>query len=220
MYRTFDYIESYSLTVLRIAALIWMGLVAIGLVLICWRLLRNRSAAWLINANMLTALLVLAGCTCVDLGRMAAAWNVTHAREVGGRGVQLDLCYLNELGSSALVPLLELERRPDLPAELRDRVQWLREKALRELADAQADWHGWTLRGAGRLADAQAIVAGHRLPAPRPLNRQCDGRERVPEPPAAAALVPVESNEVTVEENVAEVDGNVATAPLTGNAAR
>jgi hypothetical protein len=220
MYRTFDYIESYSLTVLRIAALIWMGLVAIGLVLICWRLLRNRSAAWLINANMLAALLVLAGCTCVDFGRMAAAWNVTHAREVGGRGVELDLCYLNELGASALVPLLELETRPDLPAELRDRVQWLREKTLRELAEAQADWHGWTLRGAGRLAAAQAIVAGHRLPAPRPLNRQCDGRERVPEPPPAAALVRDESNETTAGENAAGLDGNAATAPLTGNAAR
>ncbi len=185
IYRTFDYIESYSLTVLRIAALIWMGLVAVGLVLICYRLLRNRSGAWLINANMLAALLVLAASTCVDLGRMAAAWNVSHAREVGGRGVQLDLCYLNELGSSALLPLLELETRPDLPAELRDRVQWLRAQKLQHLAEAQADWHGWTLRGAGRLAEAQAIAAGHRLPPPRPLHRQCDGREIVPPPPPA-----------------------------------
>jgi hypothetical protein len=173
IYRTFDYIESYSLTVLRIAALIWMGLVAVGLILICYRLLRNRSGAWLINANMLAALLVLAGTTCVDLGRVAAAWNVRHAREVGGHGVQLDLCYLNELGSSALLPLLELETRPDLPAELRDRVQWLRAQTLRDLAEAQADWHGWTLRGAGRLAAARAIVAEHRLQPP-PLTENAD----------------------------------------------
>ena len=59
MLRTFDYIEAYSLTRLRIAALIWMGLVAVGLVLICYRLLRGKSGAWLINANMLAALLVL-----------------------------------------------------------------------------------------------------------------------------------------------------------------
>ena len=213
IYRTVDYIESYSLTVLRIAALIWMGLVAVGLVLICYRLLRNRSGTWLINANMLAALLVLAGATCVDLGRVAAAWNVRHAREVGGRGVQLDLCYLNELGSSALLPLLELETRTDLPVDLRDRVQWLRAEALHDLAERQADWHGWTLRGAGRLAAAQAIVAGHRLPPPRPLDRQCDGRERVVQPPPAPPQPAATANSDLPEENA-------AVAPLTGNAGR
>jgi hypothetical protein len=38
--RTLDYIEAYSLTRLRIAALAWMALVAVGLVLVSWRLLR------------------------------------------------------------------------------------------------------------------------------------------------------------------------------------
>ena len=52
MLRTVDYIEAYSLTRLRIAALIWMALVAIGLVLICVRLWRGKSGAWLINANL------------------------------------------------------------------------------------------------------------------------------------------------------------------------
>ena len=44
MLRTFDYIESYSLTRLRIAALVWMALVAIGLILICVRLWRRKTA--------------------------------------------------------------------------------------------------------------------------------------------------------------------------------
>jgi hypothetical protein len=214
MLRTFDYIESYSLTELRIAALIWMGLVAIGLALICYRLLRDKSAAWLINANMLAALIVVAGATCVDFGRTAAAWNVRHALEVGGRGVELDLCYLNGLGASALLPLLELETRPNLPAEFRDRVRWLRAQALDRLAETQADWHGWTLRGAGRLAAAQAIVAEHRLPAPRPLNRQCDGREYVA--PAAAP----EEMPPAPDENVSLPEQNGTAAPLTANAAR
>src|SRR5437868_12701258 len=141
-----------------------MALVAIGLVLICWRLLRNRSAAWLINANLLAALLVLAGCTCADLGRVTAAWNVRHAREVGGRGVQLDLCYLRDLGPSALLPLIELETRPNLPESFRNKVVGVRTRMMERLAAAQADWHGWTLRNAGRLAEAQRIVAEYRLP--------------------------------------------------------
>ena len=104
--RTVDYVEAYSLTRLRIAALVWMGLVGLGLVLICWRMLRGRSGAWLINANAAAALVVLAAGCVVDLGAVAAAWNVRHARETGGQGAGLDVCYLNELGPSALVSLV------------------------------------------------------------------------------------------------------------------
>ena len=43
--RTIDYIESSMLTAWRIAALAWMALVALGLVLICWRILAGRSIA-------------------------------------------------------------------------------------------------------------------------------------------------------------------------------
>jgi hypothetical protein len=190
MLRTFDYIEAYSLTRLRIAALIWMGLVAIGLALICYRLLRGKSGAWLINANMLAALLALGFCASVDLGRMAAAWNIRHAREAGGRGAALDLCYLNSLGSSALLPLVEMETRPRLPAELGVRLAWLRTRTMTALAESQGDWHGWTLRGAGRLATARMLVAQHRLPAFQSGElRDCDGRLYPPEPPAPAVVV-------------------------------
>lgn len=181
MLRTMDYVEAYSLTVLRIAALVWMALVALGLALICYRLLRSRSGAWLINANLLVATLVLAGCSWVDLGAFAAAWNVRHAREVGGAGAVIDLCYLNELGPSALAPLIELESRR-LPPELRDRVQWVRSRAMDRLMQNQADWHGWTLRNAGRLAAAEALAAERRLPRHRDDYRQCGGHPYPPTP--------------------------------------
>jgi Domain of unknown function (DUF4173) len=187
MVRTLDYIDAYSLTRLRIAALIWMALVAVGLALICYRLLRDRSGAWLINANLLAALLVLAAGSTVDLGRMAAAWNVRHAREVGGRGAALDLCYLNQLGPSALLPLIELESR-SLPGELRDRVAWLRTRKLTELEATQADWHGWTWRGARRLAAARALVEARRLPRHPDGERHCHGSPLPPPPPQMQAL--------------------------------
>jgi hypothetical protein len=196
MLRTMDYVEAYSLTVLRIAALIWMALVALGLALICYRLLRGKSGAWLINANLLAAALVLAGACCVDLGHVAADWNVRHAREAGGPGAAIDLCYLNALGPSAVLPLIELESRP-LPAELRERVQWLRSRAIDQLAGNQADWHGWTLRNAGRLANAQALAAERRLPPHAADYRQCDGRPWPPTPhrdeaPDTNVAVPVQ----------------------------
>ena len=182
MLRTFDYIDAYSLTRFRIAALVWMGLVAVGLVLITWRMLRDRSAAWLLNANALAAALVLGAISVTDLGEVAAAWNVRHAREVGGRGVELDLCYLRGLGASALIPLAELEQRPLAPA-FADRVRAVRREGLTDLMAAQSDWHDWTARGARRLARLQAILpAGERGSGFE--RRECDGAAIPPPPPA------------------------------------
>jgi len=183
--RTCDYIAVYMLTAWRIAAIAWMGLVALGLVLICWRMLRGKSARWLINGNALAAALMLAVSTVVDLDAVAAKWNVNHARESGGAGVPLDLCQLNRMGSSALLPLIELEHEPLTPA-FRDRVRSVREQVLTGqaywtadgLAGRQADWRRWTWRDARRLSDAQAAL-GPRPPASLPLkqgeNRACDG---------------------------------------------
>ncbi len=175
MHRTLDYIEAYSLTRLRIAALIWMALVAIGLVLICVRLWRRKSGPWLINANLAAALLALSACSAIDLGAMAARWNVRHAREVGGAGVRLDLCYLGNLGPSALLPLIELESRPIGP-RFRERASWTRNLIMDRLATSQDDWHGWTFRNARRSAEARRLVAQRRLPRFSADIRGCDGR--------------------------------------------
>jgi hypothetical protein len=173
--RTLDYVEAYSLTRLRIAALVWMVLVAIGLILICVRLWRGKSGAWLINANLAFALLALSACAVVDLGAVASAWNVRHAREAGGRGVRLDLCYLNGLNASALLPLVELESRPIAP-RFRERVSWTRNLIMDRLATSQGDWHGWTFRNARRLAEARRLVAERHLPRFSANVRNCDGR--------------------------------------------
>lgn len=175
--RTIDYVQAYSLTILRIAALEWMALVAVGLVLILWRMLRGYSAAWLINANALAVALVLTATSMVDLGATAAAWNVQHAREAGGKGSALDLCYLNELGQSSLVSLVALERQPGLAPEFAERVAWARHRVLADTLRKQANG-GWTWRNARRLQAIEAMLGGARLAAP-PSNgeygRACDG---------------------------------------------
>ncbi len=154
-----DYVQVYALTALRIAALVWMGLVAVGLILICWRMIKGLSAAWLINANVLAAGVVLAACSLVDLDAVAAEWNVHHAREVGGAGEPLDLCYLQRLGVAALVPLSELEARP-LNAAFRSRVDGVRSEALQTLIRQQSQWRGWSWRGQRRLDRALVLVPG------------------------------------------------------------
>jgi hypothetical protein len=191
MLRTIDYIEAYLLTELRIEALIWMGLVALGLVLICLRLALGKTSAWLINANLLAASLVLLASAAIDYDRIAAGWNVRHAREVGGRGSAIDLCYLNQMMDPALLPLIELEGRRLRP-ELRERVTWLRNLATDRLEARQERWDGWDWRGARRLAAARETVAARKLPRYRAQPRQCDGKPhlRVEVAPPAPAPVP------------------------------
>ena len=192
--RTIDYIEAYSLTGLRIAALIWMALVALGLMLIVWRMLRGRSAGWLIDANVAAALAVLGGSTMIDLGATAAAWNVRHAREVGGKGAALDLCYLDGLGSSALTSLVTLELRPDLKPDFAGRVAWVRHRALHATLDRQRGGD-WTWRDSRRLRQVRTMLAGSRLPVPSagPTGRDCNGF--LLPPPASVTPAPAEAPE-------------------------
>ncbi|MFN5820613.1 MAG: DUF4173 domain-containing protein, partial [Novosphingobium sp.] len=173
MLRLYDYIDAYSLTRLRIAALAWMGLVAVGLGLIGWRLLKQKSAPWLIHANCFAAALLLCTYAFVDTGAVAAQWNVRHAREVDGTGAGIDLCYLAELGPSALLPLIELESRP-LDPMLQQRVKMLREQVQYRQAQVLSEG-GWTLLGEYRLTRAAAL--GAVLPKAPPNPRyDCSGQ--------------------------------------------
>ena len=175
--RTVRYVEEYELTAWRIAALAWMALVAIGLMLICGRIWFAKSARWLINANALTAALVLVPCCFVDISASAAQWNVRHAREAGGSGQPIDLCYLSHMGAPALLPLIELERRP-LPPDLAARVINVRSALFDQLAADQARWWSWTPHGAMRLARAQSLLGPvyPRTPLlPPTAERHCDG---------------------------------------------
>ncbi|WP_054531020.1 DUF4173 domain-containing protein [Erythrobacter sp. SG61-1L] len=190
--RTVDYVEAYSLTVLRISALLWMALVAVGLVLVLWRMFAGKSAAWLINANLGAAGLLLTGVCFVDLGAVAAEWNVRHAREVDGDGAVLDLCYLNGLGGSALVPLIRLEQS-DLPDELHQRVRNVRLVVHHRLRD-DVQHGGWDVRSRQQLAEASALLGGRIGPRLVDWDYGCDGERLeayIPPAPSAAAPVPV-----------------------------
>ncbi|QDZ08250.1 DUF4173 domain-containing protein [Sphingomonas panacisoli] len=208
--RTTDYIAAYSLTVLRIAALLWMGLVAIGLVLIVWRMLRGKSSAWLINANAAAAGIVLFACTIVDLGSVAATWNVRHAKEAGGAGQALDLCYLNQLNASALTALVEMEQRPGLSPDFAQRLAWVRHGTL-EATRNSLKGDSWTWRNQRRMAQIAAMLGGRPLPAPPTIGRNgrnCDG-----------SLIPDPAPAPDADASEPQRDAN-ASAPLTNEAVR
>lgn len=190
--RTLDYVQAYSLTRFRLAALLWMGLVTIGLVLIIWRMLFRKSGVWLINANALALGIVLSTACVCDLGAIAAYWNVRHARDVGGTGAALDVCYLQALGPSALLPLLELEQQKLRP-DLRTRAVAVQVQDLQVLRSRQLQWRRWTWQGARQLDGAEQILVLHpQLGRPSIGSRGCDQQE--PEP----ATVPPSSTAATV----------------------
>jgi hypothetical protein len=99
------YVAAYSLTYLRLAAFIWMGLVAAGLVLMLIQIKLKKPNSWLIGANAISLALVLYACCFVNAPRLVASYNVEHSRENGGTGPQLDLLYLASLGPQALPPV-------------------------------------------------------------------------------------------------------------------
>jgi hypothetical protein len=185
--RTANYVEAFGLTRFRLVAMIWMVMVGIGLLLICWRMLRDHDGHWLIDANARLALVVLAALSIVDLGAITAAWNVRHAREVDGTGAWLDVGYLRSLDSSAAVSLVELEQATTV-ASLRDRLAPVRADTVGSMRRRQARWTGWTWRDARRLQKIERLTAA-RAPATPGDRRDPDGR--LPPLPVEPAPPPV-----------------------------
>lgn len=137
------YVATYSLTYLRLTAFIWMGLVAVGLLLILARIILRKSTYWLITANAITLALVLYGCCFLNAPWLVASYNVEHSREVSGKGQNLDARYVRSLGPQAL-PALESHREKLL-------VYWAGNEGrchdrARDAFVSHKNWRDWSFR--------------------------------------------------------------------------
>ncbi|MBB6255209.1 DUF4173 domain-containing protein [Nitrospirillum iridis] len=144
MLRLATYVEAYSLTLLRLAAFIWMGLVAAGLVLILARMALGRPNRWLVGANLCSLVLTLYVVGWVNVPALIAEYNVSHCLEMAGGGPALDWEYLGRLGPQTIPAL---DRYTALPAndDLAGAAELRRELAQRFLS-THTDWRSWTLR--------------------------------------------------------------------------
>lgn len=139
------YVQEYSITYMRLAAFIWMLLVALGLMLIVARIALRRSNGWLVGANLISLAMTLYLCCFVNFPRVIADYNVDHSREISGQGQLLDKEYLLTLGPH-VVPSLD---------------RYLKHEAARPLLYSPAtvfrgmayghgvrmqDWRTWTVR--------------------------------------------------------------------------
>ncbi len=140
------YVDAYSLTELRLAAGIWMVLVACGLVLIVAKIALGKSNKWLVVSNFCALAVTLYGVSWLDTAALISSFNVRHSWEVTGQGEVLDLDYMRELGPGTIPALDEfvVTAKQWLPG--RDRAIKLREDLANSAFWLPADWRSWTWR--------------------------------------------------------------------------
>lgn len=146
------YVEVYALTGLRVAALIWMALVAFGLVLIVVRIAFRRSNGWLIAGNLIALGVTLYVSAFVNFPRLIADFNVSHSLEISGQGVSLDAYHLCRLGPEALPAIERFLAAGEPTSGIRS---YLADCAARLVADHDlqlTDWRAWSWR-AQRLSE-------------------------------------------------------------------
>jgi len=140
-WRLHIYTNIYSLTRLRLAAGIWMFLVALGLVWIALRIAGGRSNRWLVNKNLITTGIVLYLCCFVNFDGIIAWHNVRHCREAGGEGTFLDYSYMMQLGPEA-IPALKWARERGFYSQKSDVLGILRSRVTARMTN----WRSWTYR--------------------------------------------------------------------------
>jgi hypothetical protein len=139
------YIDAYSLTYWRVAAFVWMGLVAIGIVLIMSRIALDKSNEWLFGANMLTLSAVLYVSCFINFAAIIAHYNVSHSRAMDG-GSELDWYYLRSLGPQAIPAIdMVLNHMGDTGAVARTSLVSRHYEADRFREQLQ-NWRAWSFR--------------------------------------------------------------------------
>lgn len=145
------YVDAYALTPLRLAAFLWMALVAVGLVLILARIALDRSNQWLIGANLLAAALLLFAYGVSDTTAFVARFNVEHSRNDPGHVGRLDVWHLERLGPAALPAIdsaLEwLDRSGPIGEGKHANLLLIRQSLADEHQARMLDWQNWTFRG-------------------------------------------------------------------------
>jgi len=138
------YVATYSLTLLRVAAFVWMLLVAVGLILIMVRIALRRSNGWLVGANVLSLALALYACSFVNFAAVIANHNLSHKRETAPGVTSIDTGYIRTLGPHVIPAVDRYIARKHLTAS-DCLVQW-RSRIAAAHTGRTKDWRAWTFR--------------------------------------------------------------------------
>ncbi|MBK8815172.1 MAG: DUF4173 domain-containing protein [Methylococcaceae bacterium] len=166
--RLLHYIEAYSLTYLRIAALAGMMLTAAGLFVIFLKIYNKYDNAWLIDANTLVVIITLYSTCFINTDRIIADYNVAHSKEVTGTGSNIDLALLETLGSESLPALHWFKQNARYSPYKTQQARLIITVLEAQLAQDRADWRAWTWRKQSQWNETSAIespeLINHHLP--------------------------------------------------------
>jgi hypothetical protein len=151
LYRLQLYVNEYSLTGLRFAAAIWMGMVFFGLVTILVRIWQKRDNKWLMSVNWVVVVAVFLFSSLFDFDHYIAQYNVEHSYEMSGEGQPLDLKYLKTFGPGAL-PAVEhayANRDRFFRNKSHSKLETIRDDLRRDIANSECkDFRCWSARRA------------------------------------------------------------------------
>jgi hypothetical protein len=140
------YVQIYSLTYWRIAALIWMLLVAAGLILIVARIALDRSNGWLVEMNLATLALTVCICAFINFPYVIATYNVDHRKQANSNGQILDFGYLVGLGPQAL-PAIDRYLAGGWNEAMRTQPNVHRDLLVKQHRAELDSWRAWSFRG-------------------------------------------------------------------------
>ena len=129
------YVSSFGLTYLRLYAMIWIGLVVVGLMLTAWQIVKVRSNRWLLLRCAGLGLGTLYICAFVNFASVIATQNLSMKS-----AQMLDLYYLCTLGPNASGGIhTALQANPDLKIPSGYHSCW-------EISAEQDNWREWGFR--------------------------------------------------------------------------
>ncbi|MBO6898076.1 MAG: DUF4173 domain-containing protein [Shimia sp.] len=103
------YVEVYTLTYLRLAAFIWMGLVFVGISLILFQIAHAKSVGWLVRGNLIALSATLYICCFINFAWVIADHNLTRKAPQH----QIDTTYICALGDFAMPAIRAFETEND-----------------------------------------------------------------------------------------------------------
>ena len=99
------YVDAYGLTRLRVAAAIWMAVVAAGLGLVIWQVIQRFETPWMLRRCVLLGLATLYVSSFINIDATIAWYNLT-------RDVVFDRHYICSLSEGAIGPILQYHGDP------------------------------------------------------------------------------------------------------------
>ena len=137
------YVDVYGLSRLRVAAAIWMAVVAAGLCLVIWQVRSRHRTTWMLQRSALLGLAALYCAAFINIDGLIGRYNLTRA-------VKLDQVYLCGLSQAVLDPIARYGYMPETFCNWNG--EW-----HGPVVTTPRDWREWGFRNA-RLRSSLATL--------------------------------------------------------------